>query len=305
MNGAFDRRHGLDHIERLEAESIGIIRDSAAAFENPVMLYSVGKDSSVLLELTRRAFAPGALPFPLLHIDTGWKFHDTITFRDRTANRLGLDMRVHTNPDGVAQGIGPITHGPRVHTEVMKTRALRQAIDQQGFDAAIGGARRDEDASRGRERIFSLRRRGHRWDPDNQRPEPWNLCNPYMAAGETMRIFPLSDWTEIDIWRYIQRHRIPVVPLYFAAKRPVVHRDGRLIVVDDDRLQTGSGEPTEMLVRFRTIGCWPLSGAIESTAATIDDIIRELECSTSTEREGRLISGNDGTIEQEKREGYF
>ena len=295
----------LDHLEVLESESIQIIREAVASFSNPVMLYSCGKDSSVLLELATRAFAPGKLPFPLLHIDTGWKFKETYEFRDLTIRRHGLELIVHMNPDGLKQGIGPLSHGPELHTRVMKTQALRQALDKHGFDSALGGARRDEETSRAKERIYSLRDRSHRWNPENQRPEPWNLCNPLMSEDESMRIFPLSDWTELDIWLYIQRCRIPVAPLYFAARRPVIHRNGLLIVVDDGRLKLHvNEEPAEMLVRFRTLGCWPLTGAVASSASSIADIICELQDIRTSERAGRLTD-NHGTIEQKKREGYF
>lgn len=293
-----------DWLDSLEAESIRIIRETVAEFVKPVMLYSVGKDSSVLLELAIRAFAPEMPPFPLLHVDTGWKFREILQFRDSIAERLGLDLIVYTNEEGRHRGVGPISHGAQVHTDVMKTEALRQALDMHGFDAAIGGARRDEEVSRSKERIFSLRS-NHRWSPENQRPEPWNMCNPGMAGDESMRVFPMSDWTEIDVWRYIQRNNISVVPLYLAAHRPVIRRGGMLIVPDDDRMQPGEGEVLEELqVRFRTLGCWPLTGAVESTAASIQEIIRELQGNRMPERSGRLVDGNGG-IEQKKREGYF
>ena len=297
----------LGYLDRLESESIHVIREAAAEFRNPVMLYSVGKDSSVMLELAVKAFAPGALPFPLLHIDTGWKFRETISFRDATASRLGARLIVHTNADGVARGIGPVSHGSRIHTDVMKTEALRQALDKYGFDAALGGARREEDATRAKERIYSFRGKAHRWDPKRQRPEPWNLCNAGLAPGESMRVFPLSNWTELDVWLYIQRERIPVVPLYFAAPRPVVRREGALLVLDDGRLPLEPGEEQEELtVRFRTLGCWPLTSAVESGAASVPDIIRELLDCRHSERAGRVIDADRvGAMELKKREGYF
>lgn len=297
----------LGCLDRLESESIHIIREAAAEFRNPVMLYSVGKDSSVMLALAIKAFAPGALPFPLLHIDTGWKFRETISFRDETASRLGARLIVHMNAEGAARGVGPVSHGSRVHTDVMKTEALRQALDKYGFDAVLGGVRREEDATRAKERIFSLRGEAHRWDPKRQRPEPWNFCNSNLAPGESIRVFPLSDWTELDIWLYIHRERIPVVPLYFAAPRPIVRREGALLVLDDGRLPLKPGEKQEELkVRFRTLGCWPLTSAIESNAASVPDIVRELlECRLS-ERSGRAIDRDRvGAMEQKKREGYF
>ncbi|MDE0307635.1 MAG: sulfate adenylyltransferase subunit CysD [Albidovulum sp.] len=297
----------LSHLDILESESINIIRETFAEFANPVMLYSVGKDSSVMLELAKKAFAPGRLPFPLLHIDTGWKFKETIRFRDDTAERYDLDLIVHTNQEGVARGIGPISHGTRVYTDVMKTEALRQALEMNGFNAAIGGARRDEAISRAKERIFSFRNRHHRWDPKNQRPEPWNFCNSRLGADESVRVFPLSNWTELDIWLYIFREGIPVVPLYFADRRPVVQRNSALIVLDDDRMPLKPNEePAEMLVRFRTIGCWPLTGAVESSSATVPEIIREIFANRVSERAGRLIDRNSKhSLEQIKHEGYF
>lgn len=296
-----------DDLRRLEAESIGILRETAAAFGNPVLLYSIGKDSSVLLHLARKAFHPSPIPFPLLHVDTGWKFRDMIAFRDETAYRLGLRLIVHMNQDGVARGIDPIRSGSSVHTRVMKTEALRQALDRHGFDAAIGGARRDEEKSRAKERIFSIRNAAHAWDPRDQRPELWRLWNTRIRPGESVRVFPLSNWTEMDVWRYVAAEPIPVVPLYFAAERPVVRRSGTLIMVDDDRLPLNPGEAPEMRrVRFRTLGCYPLSGAIESAAVTVEDIIAEMRASRTSERQGRLIDGDGpASMERKKREGYF
>jgi sulfate adenylyltransferase subunit 2 len=295
------------NLDALEAESIFILREVAAEFRNPVLLYSIGKDSSVLLHLTMKAFHPSTPPFPLLHVDTTWKFREMITFRDETAKRLGLDLIVHVNPDGVANGIGPISHGSSVHTDVMKTQGLRQALDRYGFDAAIGGARRDEEKSRAKERIFSHRSAAHRWDPKNQRPELWQLFNARLAPKESMRVFPLSNWTELDVWRYIQREEIPIVPLYYAKPRPVVDRDGMLIMVDDDRLPLETGEtPRNELIRFRTLGCYPLTGAIRSPAATLDEIVDELLTSRTSERQGRLIDKDaTGSMEKKKQEGYF
>ena len=295
------------HLKRLEAESIGIMREVAAEFRAPVMLYSIGKDSSVMLHLARKAFFPGKLPFPLLHIDTGWKFAEMIAFRDETARRLGLDLIVHTNEEGRARGINPITSGSALHTAVMKTEALKQALDHHRFDAAFGGARRDEEKSRAKERIFSLRSAEHGWNPKNQRPELWRLYNTRLGQGESMRVFPLSNWTELDVWAYIAAEGLPVVPLYFAKTRPVVNRQGVLIMVDDDRLPLQPGEQPEMrLVRFRTLGCYPLTGAIESTAATPSDIVEELRQSRRSERQGRLIDNDEeAAMERKKREGYF
>lgn len=296
-----------DDLRLLEAESIAILREVAAAFARPVLLYSIGKDSGVLLHLARKAFHPGRVPFPLLHIDTGWKFRDMIAFRDETARRLELDLIVHMNREGVARGIDPIRSGSAVHTRVMKTEALRQALDQHGFDAAIGGARRDEEKSRAKERVFSIRTASHSWDPRDQRPEPWRLWNTRIRPGESVRVFPLSNWTEMDVWRYVAAEGLPVVPLYFAAERPVVHRAGTLIMVDDDRLPLNPGETPEMRrVRFRTLGCYPLSGAIESSAETVEDIIAEMRASRTSERQGRLIDGDEpASMERKKREGYF
>jgi sulfate adenylyltransferase subunit 2 len=283
------------------------MREVAAEFRAPVMLYSIGKDSSVMLHLARKAFFPGKLPFPLLHIDTGWKFAEMIAFRDETARRLGLDLIVHTNEEGRARGINPITSGSALHTAVMKTEALKQALDHHRFDAAFGGARRDEEKSRAKERIFSLRSAEHGWNPKNQRPELWRLYNTRLGQGESMRVFPLSNWTELDVWAYIAVEGLPVVPLYFAKTRPVVNRQGVLIMVDDDRLPLQPGEQPEMrLVRFRTLGCYPLTGAIESTAATPSDIVEELRQSRRSERQGRLIDNDEeAAMERKKREGYF
>lgn len=295
------------HLDRLEAEGIHIIREVAAQFCRPVMLYSIGKDSAVMLHLACKAFYPAKPPFPLLHVDTGWKFKEMITFRDECIARLGLDLIVHTNPDGLARGIGPVSHGSAVHTEIMKTQALKQALDQGGFDAAFGGARRDEERSRAKERIFSFRNSNHAWDPRNQRPELWNLYNGRIAKGDSIRAFPLSNWTEQDVWAYIALENIPIVPLYFAKPRPVVHRDGTMIMVDDNRLPLRQGEVPEMRsVRFRTLGCYPLTGAIDSRADTLESIIAELAESRLSERQGRLIDGDAGaSMEQKKREGYF
>ena len=297
----------LSHLDRLESESIHIIREVAAEFRNPVMLYSIGKDSAVMLHLAMKAFAPGRPPFPLLHVDTTWKFREMIAFRDETAKRLGLDLIVHVNEEGVARGVGPVSHGSKVHTDVMKTEALKQALDKYGFDAAFGGARRDEEKSRAKERVFSFRGKGHRWDPKNQRPELWNLYNTRVAKGESVRVFPLSNWTELDVWQYIHREEIPIVPLYFAAERPVVRRDGVLVMVDDERLPLEPGEEPEMLkVRFRTLGCYPLTGAVESHAETVSDIILELLQSRQSERQGRVIDQDQiGSMEKKKQEGYF
>ena len=298
---------GLSHLDRLEAESIHILREVAAEFRNPVMLYSVGKDSSVLLHLLVKAFHPARPPIPLLHVDTGWKFREMIAFRDRRAQETGIELRVHTNQEGVAQGIGPISHGATVHTDVMKTQALKQALDAGGFDAAIGGARRDEEKSRAKERIFSFRSAQHRWDPKAQRPELWSLYNARIHKGESVRVFPLSNWTELDIWLYIYREEIPVPSLYFAAQRPVVERDGALILVDDERLPLQAGEvPAMTQVRFRTLGCYPLTGAIESDADTLEKIIAEMLVSTTSERQGRVIDQDpSASMEKKKQEGYF
>ena len=297
----------LSHLDRLEAESIHILREVAAEFRNPVMLYSIGKDSSVLLHLLQKAFAPARSPIPLLHVDTGWKFREMIAFRDRRAAETGIALRVHTNPDGVAQGIGPITHGATVHTDVMKTQGLKQALDLGGSDAAIGGARRDEEKSRAKERIFSFRSAQHRWDPKNQRPELWSLYNTRIHKGESVRVFPISNWTELDVWLYIYREKIPVPSLYLAAERPVVERDGALILVDDERLPLQAGEtPAFKRVRFRTLGCYPLTGAIESEADTLEKIIPEMLVATTSERQGRVIDHDpSASMEKKKQEGYF
>jgi len=296
-----------NHLKRLEAESIGIMREVVAEFRNPVMLYSIGKDSSVMLHLARKAFFPGKPPFPLLHIDTGWKFREMIAFRDETARALSLDLLVHTNEEGKARGINPITSGSALHTAIMKTEALKQALERHGFDAAFGGARRDEEKSRAKERIFSLRSAEHAWNPKNQRPELWRLFNTRLRQDESMRVFPLSNWTELDVWEYVAAEQIPVVPLYFAEPRQVVDRNGVLIMVDDDRLPLEPGEHPEMrLVRFRTLGCYPLTGAIESTAQTPQEIIEELRQSRRSERQGRLIDNDEeAAMERKKREGYF
>jgi sulfate adenylyltransferase subunit 2 len=295
------------HLKRLEAESIGIMREVAAEFRNPVLLYSIGKDSSVMLHLARKAFFPGKLPFPLLHIDTGWKFREMIAFRDDTVRRLGLDLVVHTNEEGRARGINPITSGSALHTAVMKTEALKQALDRHAFDAALGGARRDEEKSRAKERIFSVRSADHGWDPKNQRPELWRVYNTRLRERQSMRVFPLSNWTELDIWEYITAEEIPVVPLYFAKSRPVISRGGVLIMVDDDRLPLEPGERPELRrIRFRTLGCYPLTGAIETTAATPAQIVAELRETRQSERQGRLIDSDEETaMERKKREGYF
>jgi sulfate adenylyltransferase subunit 2 len=296
-----------NHLKRLEAEAIGIMREVAAEFRNPVMLYSIGKDSSVMVHLARKAFFPGKPPFPLLHIDTGWKFREMIAFRDATVRRLGLDLLVHTNAEGMARGINPIVSGSALHTAVMKTEALKQALDRHHFDAALGGARRDEEKSRAKERIFSLRSAEHGWNPKNQRPELWRLYNTRLSARETMRVFPVSNWTERDIWEYIAVEEIAVVPLYFAAVRSVVKRSGVWIMVDDERLPLEPGECPQMRrVRFRTLGCYPLTGAIESAAATPAEIVAELRDSRRSERQGRLIdSDEEAAMERKKREGYF
>jgi sulfate adenylyltransferase subunit 2 len=295
------------HLKRLEAESIGIMREVAAEFRNPVMLYSIGKDSSVMLHLARKAFFPAKLPFPLLHIDTGWKFREMIAFRDATARRLELDLLVHTNEEGKARGINPITSGSALHTTIMKTEALKQALDRHHFDAAFGGARRDEEKSRAKERIFSVRTPEHGWNPRVQRPELWHLYNTRLHERESMRVFPLSNWTERDIWEYIAAEQIAVVPLYFASPRPVVRRNGVWIMVDDDRLPLEPGErPESRMVRFRTLGCYPLTGAVESTASTPAEIVAELRAARRSERQGRLIDGDqEAAMERKKREGYF
>jgi sulfate adenylyltransferase subunit 2 len=297
----------LSHLSRLEAESIHILREVVAECERPVMLYSIGKDSSVMLHLAIKAFYPARPPFPLLHVDTTWKFRQMIEFRDLTARRLGMNLIVHVNPDGVAMGINPFVHGSALHTDIMKTQALRQALDRYGFDAAFGGARRDEEKSRAKERVFSIRSAQHRWDPKRQRPELWRVYNTRKAKGESLRVFPLSNWTELDIWQYIHREDIPIVPLYFAAERPVVERDGALIMVDDQRMPLAPGEQPQLRrVRFRTLGCYPLTGAIDSNADSPTAIIAEMLAARTSERQGRIID-RDGaaSMEQKKQEGYF
>jgi sulfate adenylyltransferase subunit 2 len=299
--------HRLSHLERLEAESIHIMREVAAEFHNPVMMYSIGKDSSVMLHLAMKAFFPAKPPFPLLHVDTTWKFREMIAFRDETVTRLGLKLIVHINEDGVARGINPFDSGSNIHTQVMKTDGLKQALDKYGFDAAFGGARRDEEKSRAKERIFSFRSENHSWDPKNQRPELWKLYNARVRKGESIRVFPLSNWTELDIWQYIMAENIHIVPLYFAKKRPVVERDGAVIMVDDARMKLKPGESVEMrLVRFRTLGCYPLTGAIDSSAASLEEIVGEMLTATTSERQGRVIDHDEGaSMEKKKREGYF
>jgi len=297
----------LTHLKKLEAESIHIFREVAAEFDNPVMLYSVGKDSAVLLHLARKAFAPGKIPFPLLHVDTDWKFKEMIAFRDQMAKDYGFELLVHKNPDGIAMGMGPFTHGSATHTDVMKTQGLKQALNKYGFDAAFGGARRDEEKSRAKERVYSFRDENHRWDPKSQRPELWNIYNGKVHKGESIRVFPLSNWTELDIWQYIYLESIPIVPLYLAEKRPVVERDGTLIMVDDDRMPIGDDEEIQMKsVRFRTLGCYPLTGAVESTANTLPEIIQEMLLTKTSERQGRVIDHDSaGSMEKKKMEGYF
>jgi sulfate adenylyltransferase subunit 2 len=300
-------RRKLTHLEVLEAESIHIMREVVAESARPVMLYSIGKDSAVMLHLALKAFYPAKLPFPLLHVDTRWKFRQMIEFRDRMASTLGFDLLVHINPDGIERNIGPFTHGSALHTQIMKTEGLKQALDKYGFDAAFGGARRDEEKSRAKERIFSFRDARHRWDPKNQRPELWSLYNTRINRGESIRVFPLSNWTELDVWQYILQEQIDIVPLYFAAERPVVSRDGQLIMVDDDRMPLLPDERPELrMVRFRTLGCFPLTGAIESTAATLLEIIEEMLTATSSERQGRVIDHDQAaSMEKKKQEGYF
>ncbi|CAB5039491.1 MAG: sulfate adenylyltransferase subunit CysD [Actinobacteria bacterium] len=294
-------------LDALEAEAIHIYRETAAAFRNPVLLYSIGKDSSVLLHLALKAFAPASIPFPVMHVDTTWKFKEMITFRDQRVAELGLDMKIATNEQGVADNVSPFTHGTHEYTRMMKTVALREGIDKYGFDAAIGGARRDEERSRAKERVFSLREPGHRWEPRKQRPEFWRTANTSLAEGQSMRVFPLSNWTELDVWRYIRRESIPIPSLYYSKPRPVVERDGALIMVDDERFPLRDGEVVEMRsVRFRTLGCYPLTGAVESEADNIDDLITEMETSKISERAGRLIDGEGGgSMEAKKAEGYF
>ncbi|MEY3787748.1 MAG: hypothetical protein RLZ75_1955 [Pseudomonadota bacterium] len=306
-DGLLMNDHKLTHLKELEAESIHIIREVAAEFERPVMLYSVGKDSAVMLHLTMKAFYPGKPPFPMMHVDTTWKFKEMIAFRDQMVKKLGLELLVHINQGGVDQGIGPFTHGSKKHTDVMKTDGLKQALDKYQFDAAFGGARRDEEKSRAKERVYSFRDKNHRWDPKNQRPELWNIYNGKIDKGESIRVFPLSNWTELDIWQYIHLENIPIVPLYFAKDRPVVNRNGMLIMVDDERMPIGPNEKVEIKkVRFRTLGCYPLTGAVESNATTLPEIIQEMLLTTTSERQGRLIDHDQsGSMEQKKREGYF
>lgn len=300
--------YNLTHLKQLEAESIHIIREVAAEFDNPVMLYSIGKDSQVMVHLALKAFYPAKPPFPLMHVDTTFKFREMIEFRENWARKeLGLDLIVHVNEEGVKQGVSPFTHGSQVHTDVMKTQALRQALDKYKFDAAFGGARRDEEKSRAKERVFSFRDKNHRWDPKNQRPELWNIYNARVHKGESIRVFPLSNWTELDVWQYIHLEKIPIVPLYRAAMRPVVERDGVLIMVDDDRLPLEEGEQPQMkMVRFRTLGCYPLTGAVESEATSLPEIIQEMLLTTQSERQGRIIDfDQSGSMEEKKKEGYF
>ena len=297
----------LTHLKALEAESIHIIREVVAEFEKPVMLYSVGKDSAVMLHLARKAFAPAIPPFPLMHVDTTWKFREMIEFRDKMAKESGMELIVHINQAGVAQGVGPITHGSKVHTDIMKTQGLKQALNEHKFDAAFGGARRDEEKSRAKERVYSFRDENHRWDPKNQRPELWNIYNGMVHQGESIRVFPLSNWTELDVWQYIWLENIPIVPLYLSAKRPIVMRNGVPIMVDDDRLPLEEGEVPEMkMVRFRTLGCYPLTGAVESEATTLPEVIQEMLLTKQSERQGRVIDyDQSGSMEEKKREGYF
>ena len=297
----------LTHLQKLEAESIHIIREVAAEFDNPVMLYSVGKDSAVLLHLARKAFSPGKIPFPLLHVDTDWKFKEMIAFRDKMAKKYDFELLVHKNPEGVAMGISPFVHGSAKHTDIMKTQGLKQALDHYGFDAAFGGARRDEEKSRAKERVYSFRDKNHRWDPKSQRPELWNIYNGKVNKGESIRVFPLSNWTELDIWQYIYLEGIDIVPLYLAKERPVVERDGVLIMVDDDRMPIEENEEVMMKsIRFRTLGCYPLTGAVESTASTLPEIIQEMLLTKTSERQGRVIDNDStGSMEKKKMEGYF
>ncbi len=301
------RAYRTTHLEELEAESLFILREVAAEFERPVMLYSVGKDSSVLLRLAQKAFYPGPIPFPLMHVDTRWKFHEMLEFRDRMAKEIGFRLLIWTNPEGDRLRINPIDHGSEKHTQIMKTEALKQALDHHGFDAAFGGARRDEEKSRAKERIFSFRSQHHQWDPKNQRPELWNLYNSRIRKGESIRVFPLSNWTELDVWLYIMKERIPVVPLYFAKPRPVVQRNGTWILVDDDRLPLEPGEQPQLkFVRFRTLGCYPLTGAIESNADTIEKVVEEMIVAKQSERQGRVIDFDGGSsMEDKKKDGYF
>ncbi|WP_198950904.1 sulfate adenylyltransferase subunit CysD [Paraferrimonas haliotis] len=297
----------LTHLKQLEAESIHIMREVAAEFDNPVMLYSVGKDSSVMLHLARKAFAPGIPPFPLMHVDTTWKFKEMIAFRDYMAKKLGMKLIVHQNPEGLKMGMNPFVYGSAMHTDIMKTQGLKQALDKHGFDAAFGGARRDEEKSRAKERVYSFRDEHHRWDPKNQRPELWNIYNGKVNKGESIRVFPLSNWTELDIWQYIYLEEIEIPSLYLSAKRPVVERDGMLIMVDDERMELKHGEVIEeKMVRFRTLGCYPLTGAVESQATTLPEVIQEMLLTTTSERQGRAIDhDSSGSMEKKKREGYF
>ncbi|MFL0802338.1 MAG: sulfate adenylyltransferase subunit CysD [Agarilytica sp.] len=297
----------MTHLKQLEAESIHIIREVAAEFDNPVMLYSVGKDSAVMLHLALKAFAPGKLPFPLMHVDTTWKFKEMIEFRDQMAKDKGFDLIVHKNQEGIDMGVGPFTHGSAKHTDIMKTQGLKQALNKHGFDAAFGGARRDEEKSRAKERVYSFRDKNHRWDPKSQRPELWNIYNGKVDKGESIRVFPLSNWTELDIWQYIHLESIPIVPLYFAAKRPVVEKDGTMIMVDDERMPIEKGDVIEeKMVRFRTLGCYPLTGAVESNATTLPEIIQEMLLTKTSERQGRVIDhDSSGSMEKKKQEGYF
>lgn len=299
--------YNLTHLKQLEAESIHIIREVAAEFDKPVMLYSVGKDSAVMMHLTMKAFFPGKPPFPMMHVDTTWKFREMIEFRDQRIKELGWDLIVHINQEGVDMGISPFVHGSAKHTDIMKTQGLKQALNKYGFDAAFGGARRDEEKSRAKERVYSFRDKNHRWDPKNQRPELWSIYNGRVDKGESIRVFPLSNWTELDIWQYIHLENIPIVPLYFAAKRPVVERDGTLIMVDDDRMPIGPNDKVEeKMVRFRTLGCYPLTGAVESEATTLPEIIQEMLLTTTSERQGRVIDhDSSGSMEKKKQEGYF
>jgi sulfate adenylyltransferase subunit 2 len=307
MTSSSSSCYNLTHLKQLEAESIHIIREVAAEFQNPVMLYSIGKDSSVMVRLAQKAFHPGRLPFPLLHVDTTWKFREMTAFRDRFTKENGFDLIVYTNQEGVRDGINPFDYGSNKYTGIMKTQALKDALDKHGFDAAFGGARRDEEKSRAKERVYSFRDKLHQWDPKNQRPELWNLYNGKVNKGESIRVFPLSNWTELDVWQYIHLENIPIVPLYFAAPRPVVERDGTLIMVDDDRMRMRPGEKPQMkVVRFRTLGCYPLTGAVESTATTLPEIIQEMLVARNSERQGRMIDHDEaGSMEQKKREGYF
>ncbi|MBS0209954.1 MAG: sulfate adenylyltransferase subunit CysD [Planctomycetes bacterium] len=299
--------YSLTHLKLLEAESIYIIREVAAEFDNPVMMFSIGKDSMVMLRLAQKAFSPAPLPFPLLHVDTTWKFRDMYAFRERVAKEMGVKLIVHINQEGIKQGVGPITHGSQKHTTIMKTEALKQALDMYKFDAAFGGARRDEEKSRAKERVYSFRDQFHQWDPKNQRPELWNIYNGKVNKGESIRVFPLSNWTELDVWQYVQLENIPIVPLYLAKERPVVERDGNLIMVDDERFPLKPGEkPMMKKVRFRTLGCYPLSGAVESSATTLPEVIQEMLLARTSERQGRVIDYDEqASMEQKKREGYF